>query len=104
MQRPPRPLAQRVWCLSQLQPVKMLWVLLYVFDVSFDFFFVLDLNNIMFLLKICEFVKVKIVVICFEVDIISIITIINIMSSAHTDISNILFLWLFCKYSNLKMQ
>lgn len=32
---------------TQLQPVKMCWVPLYVFDVSFDlFFFVLELNNI----------------------------------------------------------
>lgn len=57
------------------------------------FFFVLELNNIMFFKKNCEFVEVKIVVICFEVDIIiSIITIINTMSSADMDIANILFL------------
>lgn len=44
-------------------------------------------------------VEVKIVVICFEVDIIiSIITIINIMSSADMNIANILFLLCFCKY------
>lgn len=50
--------------------------------------------TILFSLKNCEFVEVKIVVNCFEVDIIlSIIIIINIMSSA--DIAYTLLLSVF---------
>jgi len=74
-----------------------------VFDVSFDFFFCIRLKHYYVSLKNCGFVKVKIVVICFEVDIIiSIITIIiNIMSSADMDIANILF----CRsFVNIKTQ
>lgn len=69
-----------------------------MFGVLYDFYFyfVLELNNIMFLLKNCEFVEVKIVVICFEVDIIlSIIIIVNIMSSADIDIAYTLLLSFF---------
>lgn len=62
------------------------------------FFFCIRLKQYYVSLKICEFVKVKAVVICSEVDIIiSIITIIiNIMSSDDMDV--IYFLLFFCKY------
>lgn len=55
-------------------------------------FLVLELN--------CEFVGVKSVVICFEVDIIiRLITV--LMSSADSDV---VFLLFFCKYFNLNIQ
>lgn len=72
-----------------------------MFGVLFDFFFfVLELKC--FFHKNCEFVEVKTVVICFEVDIIlSIIAIIDIVSSADMDVANIRF---FCYYSFVNIK
>lgn len=64
----PSPFAQRVRCLSHLQPVKMWWVPLYMFDVSFDFFFCIRIKQFYVSLKKKLWIRwSKIVVICFEV-------------------------------------
>lgn len=74
--------------------------------VWFFFFFCIRIKQYYVSWKNCEFVEVKTVVICFEVNIIISIITLNIMSSADMDFANKqLFFWFFfCKYKNLKMQ